>query len=183
MRAEQRGRIRRPFSALAVAGTAAHHAFELRAGVGLVFEPFLGRRGALALWGLFLPTTALAAAFGGPRHDGRIALGNGSALAGGIVHYVDWPWEWRFGMPTLVEAEGLRADQVPAYDLVLKLWLAASALALARETAPGARRYALLGLLTGLPLRASARHHFAWAREQARKEPHKWSPALRQPST
>jgi hypothetical protein len=32
---------RRPFTALTAIGTAAHHTFEVSAGVGLVFEPFL----------------------------------------------------------------------------------------------------------------------------------------------
>lgn len=172
--------MRRPFSVLAAVGTAAHHGYELRAGVGLVFEPFLGRRGALALWGVALPAYALTAAFGGPRHDGSLAMQNGASLIGGVIHYLEWPWEWRRGVPTLVRAEGLRDDQVPAYDAVLKVWLAASALALLRETGRGAWPWTLAGLLTGLPLRASARHHFAWAREQARREPERWSPALRE---
>jgi hypothetical protein len=171
--------IRRPWSVLAAAGTAAHHGFELRAGVGLVFEPQLGRRGALALWGVALPAWALAAARGGPRWDRAIALWNGSALAGALVHYAMWPWEPRRGIPTLTEAEGLRAEQVPAYDAVLKAWLVAASLAVLSETGPGAWRYALAGLGQFEPLRRSARHHFAWAREQAREHPERWSPALR----
>jgi len=35
--------LRRPFAALSTLGLAAHNAFETRAGVGLVFEPELGR--------------------------------------------------------------------------------------------------------------------------------------------
>jgi hypothetical protein len=132
--------IRRPWSVLAAAGTAAHHGFELRAGVGLVFEPWLGRRGALAAWGVALPLWAVVAAAGGPRWDRALALWNGSALAGGLVHYALWPWAVRRGVPTLTEAEGLRAEQVPAYDAVLKAWVVAAAAALARETGPGAWR-------------------------------------------
>jgi hypothetical protein len=177
MRAEG---IRRPFGVLTALGTAGHHGFEYRAGVGLVFEPFLGRRRALALWWTLLPFGALTAAFGGRRHDKPLAFQAGAALAGGLIHYLEWPWEWRRGVPTLVEAEGLRPEQVPAYDAVLKFWLAASALAVGRETAPGAWPFALAGLLSGVPLRASARHHFAWAREQALREPEKWSPVLRE---
>lgn len=171
-------RIRRPFAVLSSLGTAAHHTFEVRAGVGLVFEPFLGRRGAWAFWSAVLPMNALVAAFGGPRHNGAVAFNAGSALAGVIVHYVDWPWVWKRGLPTLTAAEGLRPDQVPAYDLVLKGWGAASALALLRERGLGTTRYAVAGLLTGFPLLASARHHFAWAREQAERDPESWSPAL-----
>jgi len=172
---------RRPFGVLAAAGTAAHHGFELRAGVGLVLEPYMGRRGALALWGAFLPATALAAAYGGERHEGPLAVGAGSALAGALVHYLEWPWEVRNGVPTLTRAEGLREDQVPAYDAVLKFWLVSSLLSIVFEAGTRRWRWVLAGLLTGVPLRASARHHFAWAREQARREPERWSPALLEP--
>ena len=93
--------IRRPWSVLAAAGTAAHHGFELRAGVGLVFEPWLRRRGAGRRRGT------------GPRdRTGGVALRPRRCLA-------------RFE-----------------------------------------------------PLRRSVRHHFAWAREQARRDPAHWSPAL-----
>ena len=47
-------RFRRPFAAGSALGALAHHSFETRAGVGLVFEPELGRRGAIALWGVAL---------------------------------------------------------------------------------------------------------------------------------
>ena len=38
-----------------------------------------------------------------------------------------------------------------------------------------------LRMLLGEPLRRSARHHFRWAREQAIKDPERWSPVLREP--
>lgn len=169
--------MRRPFSALACLGTAAHHGFEVRSGVGLVFEPFLGRRGAVALWSVVLPGYLLGALTG--RTAKLVALSNGMSLAGGIVHYVQWPWRLRRGVPTLTEAEGMTDAQLPAYNRILQGWTASAALALLLETAPGASPWALAGLLTGEPLRRSAVHHFAWAAEQARREPDKWSPALR----
>jgi hypothetical protein len=43
----------------------------------------------------------------------------------------------RRGVPTLTEAEGLRAEQLPADDAVLKAWVVGAAAALARETGPG----------------------------------------------
>ena len=167
----------RPFSALAAVGTAAHHGYELRSGVGLVFEPFLGRRGAVALWSVALPLYAFWSLTG--RCPRLVANANGSALAGGIVHFVLWPWRVQRGVPTLTEAEGLTPEQLPAYNAVLHLWIASAALALARETPPHARLAALAGLLSFDPLRRSARHHFGWAREQALREPDRWSPALR----
>ena len=170
----------RPLSALAALGTAAHHGFELRSGVGLVFEPWLGRRGALAVWSVVLPTYAAGALAAGPDSMTArlVTLGNGMSLSGGIVHYTLWPWELRRGIPVLTEAEGLTADQLPAYNRILQLWTAAAALALLGETPRGARRWGLLGVLLGEPLRRSAIHHFKWAREQARRDPQRWSPVL-----
>jgi hypothetical protein len=82
----------RPFTVLTALGTAAHHAFEVRAGVGLVFEPFLGRRGALAMWAGGLPTWAFAGwTVEGEQVEKWIALNNAAGLAGGIVHFLEWP--------------------------------------------------------------------------------------------
>ena len=169
----------KPFTALTALTTAAHHGFETRAGVGLVWEPFVGRRGAIALWGTGLPAWAAMALSGDERFDGPLALNNGLALAGGIVHFVLWPWELRGGVPALTEAEGMTAERLPAYNRVLYAWVATAALALALETPRRARPWALLGLAMAEPLRRSALHHFRWAREQARREPERWSPLLR----
>ncbi len=174
-------RPRRPFTFLTALGTAAHHTFEVRAGVGLVFEPFIGRRGALALWAGGLPAWAAAAWCGeGESLEKWLALNNGAGLAGGIVHFVEWPWELRSGIPFLVEAEGMTPERLPPYNAILQLWVVAGALALALETPRHARRWALAGLLLGEPLRRSAVHHFRWAHEQAEREPERWSPVLRE---
>ncbi|MGA2165338.1 MAG: hypothetical protein ABSH36_12825 [Solirubrobacteraceae bacterium] len=173
-------RPRRPFTVMNALGTAAHHTFEVRAGVGLVFEPFIGRRGAVALWATALPAWTAAAWLGeGEAIEKWLALNNGAGLAGGIVHFVAWPWELRGGIPQLVEAEGLTPEQLPAYNKVLQLWVLAGALALTLETPRHARRWAFAGLLLGEPLRRSAIHHFRWAHEQAERDPERWSPVLR----
>jgi hypothetical protein len=168
----------RPLSALTALGTAAHHGFELHSGVGLVFEPFVGRQRALVLWGAYLPAQLAVALAGGERLDRWLALNNGAGFAGGLVHFVEWPWELRNGVPTLTEAEGMVPERVPAYNRVLQLWTLAAALALLFETPRRARAWALAGIALGEPLRRSARHHFRWAREQAKNEPDRWSPAL-----
>jgi hypothetical protein len=80
----------------------------------------------------------------------------------------------------LDEAEGLGEDQLPAYNSVLWFWLVCSALSLPAANRPGARRFAVAGLLNFPILLASAKHHFRWAREQAELEPERWSPALRE---
>ncbi len=177
-------RPRRPFTVMTALGTAAHHTFEVRAGVGLVFEPFIGRRGAIALWAIGLPAWAIAAWLGeGKAVERWLALNNGAGLGGGIVHYVVWPWELRGGIPQLVEAEGMGPEQLPAYNRVLQLWVLAGALALALETPRHARRWAFAGLLLGEPLRRSAIHHFRWAHQQAERDPERWSPMLREQSS
>jgi len=172
----------RPFSAACAVATGGHHGFELNAGVGLVFEPFLGRRGALLLWGMALPGWVAMALSGDERFDRMLALNNGMGVAGGVVHFVEWPWELRHGVPTLTHAEGMPDARVPGYNRVLHTWILSGALALLVETPRRAWPWALLGLALGEPLRRSARHHFRWAREQARREPHRWSPVLREPA-
>ncbi len=170
--------FRRPFAALSTLGLAAHNGFETRAGVGLVFEPELGRRGAYALWAGLIPLGIVAAARGGRWAERLSAFNAGVGAAGVAVHFKAWPWSLHGGLPMLDEAEGLTDEQLPAYNAVLWAWGIASALSLARETRRGSRGFALAGLLSFPVLLASAGHHFRWAREQARREPERWSPAL-----
>lgn len=173
-------RIRRPFSVLSALGTAAHHTYELSSGVGLVLQPELGLAGSLGLWGVQLPVWTAGAAFGGRRWDKPLALWAGAGLAGGLVHYVMWPWRrTRLGVPALTTAEGLSPAQLPPYNGILWLWSAASALALALEVRRGARRWAVAGLLTMPIMRLSARHHFDWIRQQAERDPAWWNRAFR----
>ena len=107
---------RRPFTVLTALGTAAHHGFEVRAGVGLGFEPFIGRRAAVAMWSGALPAWVLAGWIcEGERIEKWIAINNGAGLAGGIVHFVAWPWERRHGIPYLTEAEGMTPEQLGPY--------------------------------------------------------------------
>jgi hypothetical protein len=171
-------RMRRPFHALTCLGAVSHHAFELSAGVGLVFQPWLGLGGSGALWSVSLPAWWLAAARGSPAWDRPLALAAGLSLGGAAIHYLLWPWELRGGLPYLTEAEGLRSVNLPAYNAILWGWMAAAGTALLRETPRGARRWAILGVAGALPLRASARHHFVWVREQARTNPAWWNRAF-----
>lgn len=171
-------RLRRPFAAASTLGLFAHNAFETRAGVGLVFEPQLGRRGAYALWTSLIPLGLLAAARGGRAAERLSAFNAGIGVAGVAVHFKAWPWSLHGGLPMLDEAEGLREDQLPAYNAVLWAWGISSALSLLVETPRDSRRFAIAGLLNFPILLISARHHFSWAREQAQREPERWSAAL-----
>lgn len=170
--------MRRPFHALSAVGMLAHHAFELAAGVGLVFQPQLGLRGSSALWSVTLPAWLVAADRGSSRWDPPLAFLAGASIGGIIVHFWLWPWEVRRSLPVLTEAEGLRREQLPAYNAVLYAWAGAGLLAVLLETPRDAKKWAVAGLVTALPARASARHHFAWVREQAQTNPAWWNRAI-----
>ncbi len=173
-------RLRRPFAAGSVLGALAHHGFETRAGVGLVFEPQLGRRGAYALWGTLFPLMLFSAARGGRMNERLCAINAGIGAAGVAVHFAAWPWSLHGGVPMLDQAEGLGEEQLPSYNSVLWFWAICSVLSLALEVDSRSRRLGLIAAALNFPLLLiSARHHFRWAREQAQLEPERWSPALR----
>ncbi len=172
--------MRKLLAAGSALGLLAHNAFETRAGVGLVFEPFIGRRGAYTLWGGYFPLMLAAALREGEMARRLTAFSAGIGVAGVAVHFKAWPWSLHGGVPMLDEAEGLGEDQLPAYNAVLWFWLVCSALSLPAANRPGSRRFALAGLLNFPILLASAQHHFRWAREQAEREPERWSLALRE---
>ena len=135
-------RLRRLLAAGSALGLFAHNAFETRAGVGLVFEPFIGRRGAYALWGAYFPLMLAAAASEGENARRLTAFSAGIGVAGVAVHFKAWPWSLHKGLPMLDEAEGLSENQLPAYNAVLWFWLVCSALSLPAANRPGARRFA-----------------------------------------
>lgn len=174
--------MKRPLNALTSLGTAAHHVFELAAGVGLVWQPQLGLRGASGLWGAGLPAWFALAARGSDRWNRLLAFLAGLSLGGVAIHYSLWPWELRRGVPTLTEAEGLRAEQLPAYNALLLGWGLVALAAIRREPPRGARKWAVAGTLAALPMRTSAIHHFEWIREQARSNPAWWNRSLREVS-
>src|SRR5262245_40194336 len=124
-------RPRRMLHALTCLATATHHLFELGAGTGLVFQPYLGLGGAAALWSVALPGWLAAALRGSRRWDGPLAFLAGLSIGGAAVHFTLWPFETGRGLPVLVEAEGLRPSQLPAYNAVLYAWALSAAAALA----------------------------------------------------
>src|SRR5437899_10720889 len=163
-------RSKRPFNALAALGTAGHNGFERWAGIGVFLEPWLGRRATNVLWSVSLPAWLWRALVGGRRDEPMLAFNAGAAIAGAVVHYIDRPWSLRFGvLPWLREAEGFRASLLPAYNAILCLWFVGGVGTVLGETRRENLKYVAAGLATGPLLLASARHHFQWAREQARR--------------
>jgi hypothetical protein len=176
----RRRRLFQPLNALATLGAAAHNGFERKAGVGVFLEPWIGRRATNVLWSVVLPVGFVRALVGNERRDGPLlAFNAGVAIAGMVVHFADWPWSRRWGfLPWLDEAEGLTPAQMPYYNALLWAWLAGGAGSVLLETRREHRKYALAGIATGPLLLESARHHFAWAKVQARRDPERWSAAL-----
>jgi hypothetical protein len=173
-------RVRRPFTLAVVAGTAAHHAFELGSGVGLVWQPELGLGPAAALWTAQLTGWAALAVRATRRADALLATFAGASLAGIVVHFVLWPWEAGVGgLPMLTEAAGLSSRQMPAYNAILWAWGLASVGSIAFEVPRGSRRWSLAGA-SCLPIFIlSARHHFEWVKAQAESNPAWWNRGLR----
>ena len=170
----------RPWTAAATAGTAAHHAFELGAGVGLVLQPELGLPGSLALWGTVLPVGFAQAVRSDERWEPVLAYSRGAAVGGVATHFLLWPWRRKLGVfPWLTEAEGLRGRQIPVYNALLYLWGAAAFGALAKETPSRSRKWVALGLASTLVFRKSAEYHFRWATDQAKVNPKWWNRGLR----
>jgi hypothetical protein len=172
-------RKKRPFHVVAALGTAAHHGFERWAGVGVFLEPWLGRRATNVLWSAMLPVWVWRAIAGGRRDEPLLAFNAGVAIAGAVVHYVEWPWSVRLGfLPWLEQAEGFRPSLLPAYNTLLITWFLGGVGAAVLETPGEDFRYVAAGAATGPLLLASARHHFAWAREQAERGDPAFSPDL-----
>jgi len=166
-------------NALATVGAAGHNGFERWAGVGVFLEPWIGRRATNVLWGVTLPVGFARAICGGDRDGPLLAFNAGLAIAGTAVHFVDWPWSLRWGVvPWLDRAEGLRPEQLPAYNAILWAWLLGGVGSVLLETRREHLVYALAGVATAPLLLESARHHFAWAKRQARRDPGRWSSAL-----
>jgi hypothetical protein len=174
--------MKRPLHALTGVGAIAHHGFELAAGVGLVFQPYLGLGGAAALWGVGLPGWLVVSARGSDRWNRPLAFLQGLSLSAALVHYTIWPSERRRGLPWLTRAEGLKPGQLPAYNSLLYAWGATALAGLALETPQRARPWAIPGFAVAIALRPSARYHFRWITEQARTNPAWWNRALRRPA-
>jgi hypothetical protein len=152
---------------------------ELAAGVGLVFQPQLGLKGAAALWLAVFPAALIGARRGSGRWSGPLACTAGASLAATLIHYTLWPWRIRGGVPWLEDAEGLSDRLLPWYNALLVLWFAAAAGAVAAEVPREQRAWAVAGFLSALPFRRSARHHFIWIHEQSKRRPSWWNRGVR----
>lgn len=152
------------YYALALGAIGAHHLIETRAGIGLPGEPVLGRRRATWLWIGAFTANAFVIGRSGKNSSAAVGFANGAYQALALQHYVDWPWQWRRGVPVLTDAEGMPEQWLPAYNAALLTAMSASTLAIVSDLRPRAVLAHLAGLAT-LPLQlASARNHQGWLR-------------------
>lgn len=169
----------KPLNALATLGAAAHNGFERWAGVGVFLEPWIGRRATNIFWSVTLPVGFARALFGDDRDGPLLAFNAGIAIAGMGVHFADWPWSLRGGvLPWLDQAEGLTPEQMPYYNTLLWAWVISGAGSVLFETRREHLKYVFAGVASAPLLLASARHHFIWAKQQARLDPERWSASL-----
>ena len=173
---ETRGR---PWHVAAAAGATAHHVFEVGAGVGLVFQPWLGLGGATAIWGTLLPAWVASTRVRSRAVEAPLAFAAGMSAGAVVLHYALWPWRLR-PLPYLVHAEGLRGRDLPAYNGILWAWGASALGALLLQTPRRLLPLAAVGAATALGFRPSARRHFEWTREQAASHPAWWNRAFRE---
>lgn len=158
---------------LVCAGTGAHFLFELGGGSGLFLQRWLGLGGAASFW------ASLLAAWMTLAHRGRaprlLAMAAGSAVGTVVLHFDVWPWSVRRGLPLLEQAEGFDPSWVPAYNALLYAWSVATVAAIAVDSTPDARPWALVGLLMTIPAKREALRHYAWLQEQAWRRPAWWN--------
>ena len=158
----------RPLNVLATLGTAGHNGFERWAGVGVVLEPWIGRRASNRLWGVVHPLSLWRSLAGRESDNPLLAFNAGISIAGVLVHFVEWPWSRRLGcLPWLDEAEGFAPNLLLPYNTILWLWMVGGVGSALFETRRADLKYVAAGIATAPVLLASARHHFAWAAEQA----------------
>ncbi len=112
---------RRPWTRLGVLGMAGHLGYELLAGVGVPLAPRLGIRIAAPGYALASVVAYRAASrWASPRGDWAFAATNGLFLSAVITHYTSWPRTRRWGLPWLLNSEGLHGSLMGPYNFLLQ---------------------------------------------------------------
>ena len=143
-----------------------------------MLQPELGLAGASAMWSALFAAAIGLSARGSPRWDNALSFGVGMNLGAAAIHFLLWPWTLRKGVPVLTEAEGLKEDDLRAYNVLLNVWALLGLAAVFTEVPSGSRRWAAAGFFATLPLMKHARFHFEWLKGQAQSNPAWWNRAL-----
>jgi hypothetical protein len=105
-----------------------------------------------------------------------LAMGAGAAMAAPALHYRRSPWQLRFGLPILEEAEGLEGWPLAGYVALLCAWGIAG-VAAARQLPRASRRWTLAGVGLAVAFRELARGHLIWIRAEGTRNPQWWNRA------
>jgi hypothetical protein len=151
----------RPWTRLAIAGSGAHVAIELGAGVGLPLASVVGPLPAAAGWAAATAAGWRAAGQGGSRRDTVLRVVDGTALAAVAAHWLGWPRRRR-GLPWLTRCEGLEGGVMVPYNAVLAVTAVGAVAGLVRENRSAGRAAGLapLALVPAL-VRVQHREHAA----------------------
>ena len=163
---------------LPAAFTAGHQLVELGGGSGVIGQRHVGLVPAACL-SLATDVVWLAAALEDRgRWEGALAVGAGAALAAPVLHYTLFPWRLRFGVPVLVEAEGLLGGPLLGYVVLLYGWCGSGLLA-TTGVPWGRRRWVLLGVGLAVAFRQLAADHARWIARESARRPRWWNRAWR----
>jgi hypothetical protein len=135
----------RPWTRVTIAGSAAHAALELAAGVGLPLASVAGPVPAAVGWTAATAAGWRAAGHGGSGPDVALRVVDGTALAAVAAHWLGWPRRRR-GLPWLVRCEGLEGRVMVPYNAVLVVTAAGAVAGLLRENRSAGRAAGLVPL-------------------------------------
>lgn len=169
---------RRVLLSLPGALTAGHQLVELGAGSGVIGQRHVGLVPAASLSLLTDAVWVAAALRDRGRWERAMAVGAGTAMAAPVLHYTLFPWRLRFGVPVLVEAEGLRGPPLVGYVALLYAWAGAGVLALI-AVPRRRRRWALLGVGLAAAFRQLAADHAGWIAAESTRNAQWWNRAWR----
>jgi hypothetical protein len=165
---------------LATAGVAAHLSFELAAGVGMPFASLVGPFPAAGLWAGYTGGVWRAAASKADSADQVLTVVNAVHLSAVIAHFLGWPRRrTRWGLPWLLDCEGLGPALMPFYNPILHVSGAAAICALITENRTASKAVTALVVITSVPvLIIGQRWEFRRLLRRAHREPQWWNRRL-----
>jgi len=159
---------------------AGHLCYELLAGVGVPLAPRLGIPVSTSGYALASVAAYRAASrWAAPGGDRAFAATNGIFLSAVITHYTTWRRTRRWGLPWLLESEGIQGPLMGPYNLLLQ----GSAVSAVGGLVENRRGWpAALGAVSvALPvLRSTTPREYARLLDQAAANPAWWNRRLQQ---
>ena len=145
------------------------------AGSGIIGQHRVGLPAAATL-SILADAGWAAMGLGDRRWQRALAVGAGTAMAAPALHYTLFPWQLRFGLPVLEEAEGLEGWPLAVYVALLYAW-GISGVAATRQLPRHNRRWTLAGVGLAVAFRQLALAHLIWIRAEVARNPQWWNRA------